>query len=100
MAKFVAAEVAGRVDDFPGWDHWDDSTLEVRSGAEVAAGIDGESCSLEPPVRFSIRPGAVRVRIPAEAPGLSPAARRPGVARSTVLGLARIAAGQPSGLVR
>ena len=97
---FVAAEVAGRIDAFRGWDRWTDTTVEVRSGGDVAAGIDGESCSLEPPLRFAIRPAALRVRIPRHAPGVSPAARRPGVGRSTIVGLGRIAAGRPSGLIR
>jgi len=100
VALFVAAEVAGRIDAFPGWDHWTDTTVEVRSGSPIAAGIDGESCTLEPPLRFAIRPGALRVRIPRHSPGVSPAASRPGVGRSTIVGLGRIALGQPSGLIR
>ena len=100
VALFVAAEVAGRIDSFPGWDHWSGTTVEVRSGSPVAAGVDGESCTLEPPLRFEIRPAALRVRIPRHSPGVSPAASRPGVGRSTVVGLGRIALGRPSGLIR
>jgi diacylglycerol kinase family enzyme len=100
VAMFVAAEVAGRIDSFPGWDHWSDTSVEVRSSSPIAAGIDGESCTLEPPLRFEIRPAALRVRIPRHAPGVSPAASRPGVGRSTIVGLGRIAMGRASGLIR
>jgi hypothetical protein len=39
------------------------------------------------------------VRISRDHPGLSPAARRPGLGRGTFLGLARVVSGRPSGLV-
>ena len=38
--------------------------------AEIPVGIDGESVSLPGPVRCSIRPGALRVRVPRQRPGV------------------------------
>ncbi|MEI2715706.1 MAG: diacylglycerol kinase family protein [Candidatus Nanopelagicales bacterium] len=55
---------------------WTSRAFEVRSGGPVAAGLDGEALTLEPPLRFSSAPASVGVRIPPSAPGQSPAARR------------------------
>jgi diacylglycerol kinase family enzyme len=41
---------------------WTASQLEVAADATVHAGRDGEPVTLEPPLRFTIRPGALRVR--------------------------------------
>jgi len=43
---------------------WTTSSLEVVAGASVHAGRDGEPMTLEPPLRFASRPGALRVRVP------------------------------------
>jgi hypothetical protein len=40
--------------------------------AEVPVGIDGETVRLTTPVRCTIRPGALRVRLPRERPGVRP----------------------------
>ena len=48
----------------------------TRTGP-VPAGIDGEALSLDPPLRFRIRPGVLRVRIAREHPGASPSAMAP-----------------------
>ena len=45
--------------------------------APVPAGIDGEALVLEPPLRFAIRPGVLRVRIAPAHPGASPSANAP-----------------------
>jgi diacylglycerol kinase family enzyme len=42
---------------------WTASCLDVGAGAAVHAGRDGEAITLDPPVHFAIRPGALRVRI-------------------------------------
>jgi diacylglycerol kinase family enzyme len=42
---------------------WTAARLEVTAPAPVHAGIDGEAVDLTPPLRFAIRPGALRVRI-------------------------------------
>jgi diacylglycerol kinase family enzyme len=56
---------------------WSAETLEVRSDAPVAAGIDGEAAKLNPPLRFRSRPQALRVRIAPQHPGASPSATMP-----------------------
>ena len=42
---------------------WTAARLEVDAHEPVHAGVDGEAVDLEPPLRFAIRPGALRVRI-------------------------------------
>jgi diacylglycerol kinase family enzyme len=59
----LAAAAAGRPERFPGSLAWATSAFEVESGAPVDAGIDGEAVRLAPPLRFTIRPGALRVRV-------------------------------------
>jgi diacylglycerol kinase family enzyme len=39
---------------------------------DIRVGIDGESVSLPRPVRCTIRPGALRVRVPRQRPGVAP----------------------------
>jgi diacylglycerol kinase family enzyme len=95
VARFVELEAAGQPRRFPGWSEWTDTGFEVRSGQPVEIGIDGEAMLLEPPIRFQVRPGALRVRIPPHAPGHSPAAAAPTPGWSTVTALLRTAAGRP-----
>ena len=54
---------------------WTAPRLEVSSPAAVPAGVDGETVDLSPPLRFAIRPAALRVRISSRHPGASPSAR-------------------------
>jgi diacylglycerol kinase family enzyme len=42
---------------------WSAPRLEVSALPPVHAGIDGEAVDLSPPLQFTIRPGALRVRI-------------------------------------
>jgi diacylglycerol kinase family enzyme len=42
---------------------WTATQLEVNAAAPVHAGVDGEAVDLGSPLRFVIRPGALRVRI-------------------------------------
>jgi diacylglycerol kinase family enzyme len=56
---------------------WTAANFEVRAGEPVPAGIDGEAAMLEPPLRFRMLPGALRVRIAAAHPGASPSALLP-----------------------
>jgi diacylglycerol kinase family enzyme len=56
---------------------WSMPTVEVDGDGKVPAGIDGEAAMLDPPVRFAMRPAALRVRIAAEHPGGSPSAAFP-----------------------
>jgi diacylglycerol kinase family enzyme len=76
---------------------WSSTTFEVDSGGNVAAGIDGEAASLEPPLVFRSRPGVLRVRIAPHHPGASPSARIPPGPYGAVVGVARIAFGQATG---
>jgi diacylglycerol kinase family enzyme len=54
---------------------WSTPRLEVSAPASVHAGIDGEAVDLSPPLRLTIRPSALRVRISVRHPGASPSAR-------------------------
>jgi diacylglycerol kinase family enzyme len=56
---------------------WSAPFLEVSAAAPVHAGIDGEAVDLSAPLRFAVRPAALRVRISSRHPGASPAARFP-----------------------
>jgi diacylglycerol kinase family enzyme len=70
---------------------WSRPTFEVTADGPVAAGIDGETATLEPPIRFSSRPLALRVRIARGAPGASPSTHVPRGLLPTVAELVRIA---------
>jgi len=54
---------------------WSAPRLEVSAPEPVHAGVDGEAVDLSPPLRFAIRPAALRVRISPRHPGASPSAR-------------------------
>jgi diacylglycerol kinase family enzyme len=54
---------------------WTAPDLQISAPAPVHAGIDGEAVQLSPPLRFAIRPTALRVRISSHHPGASPSAR-------------------------
>ena len=70
---------------------WSAQTFEVDADAPVPAGIDGEAVELEPPLRFNIRPGVLRVRIAPQHPGASPSAYLPEGFDDSLRELARIA---------
>jgi diacylglycerol kinase family enzyme len=53
---------------------WSAPSLEAHATAPVNAGVDGEAITLDPPLHFTSRPGALRVRISASHPGASPSA--------------------------
>ena len=56
---------------------WDAPTFEVDSDGPVPAGVDGEAMVIDPPLRFTIKPGVLRVRIAPHHPGASPGAALP-----------------------
>ena len=56
---------------------WSVPSLEIDGEAPIALGLDGEAVALEPPLRFAIRPQALRVRIARQHPGCSPSAGLP-----------------------
>ena len=76
------------------WRQWSTPEFRVDSDDRVPAGVDGEAAVLDTPVRFRIRPGALRVRIAAGHPGASPSSVEPvgGFVALRVLG--RIAMGR------
>ena len=53
---------------------WSAPYVDVLAAAPVHAGTDGEAMDLDPPLRFAIRPKALRVRISSGHPGASPSA--------------------------
>jgi diacylglycerol kinase family enzyme len=97
---FMMLEVTGQVQRFAGWREWTAEEFAVGSGGPVEVGVDGEALVLDPPLRFVIRPGAMRVWLPKSALRVSPAARAVRLlTRSTAADLASVATGgQPARL--
>ncbi len=56
---------------------WSAPRLEVSALPPVHAGMDGEAIDLSPPLQFTIRPGALRVRISPRHQGMPPSAPFP-----------------------
>ena len=77
-AAFLAALATGHPERFTGLTSWVTPTFEVTSDTPIDIGLDGESMVMDPPLRLSIRPTPVRVRLPKHAIGYSPAARQLG----------------------
>ena len=69
-------------------------TFEVACDQPVPAGIDGEATTLDPPLRFSSRPGVLRVRIARSHPGASPSAIEPDSLSGTTVALWKLALGR------
>jgi diacylglycerol kinase family enzyme len=70
VPALMAAEAAGRVEQFSGYREWTAQQFEVGSGETlIDVGVDGETLQLPPPLRFRSLPGALRVRTPVNAPG-------------------------------
>jgi diacylglycerol kinase family enzyme len=65
--------------------------LEIESDAPIPLGVDGESLTMEAPLRFRIRPKALRVRIAHSHPGASPSSEVPKGVFSGLRALLRIA---------
>ena len=59
------------------WRQWTTPAIELTASGPVAAGIDGEATTHNPPLRFRIRHRALRVRIAGHHPGVSPSAALP-----------------------
>lgn len=56
---------------------WTTAAFAVMASASVTAGIDGEAMRLQPPLHFTVRPHALRVRIAPHHPGASPSFLEP-----------------------
>jgi diacylglycerol kinase family enzyme len=93
-SKLMALNALGQLSRFDGWLEWAAPEFEVASGAPVAAGIDGEAVGLDPPLRFTIVPRALTVRLPPGVAGRSPAALQPGFTSSAVHDLWQVAVGR------
>lgn len=101
----VAGRPRGRGEERHGlqrpWREWTAPEFEVRSDSPVPAGIDGEALVLEAPLRFSIRPRVLRVRVARKHPGASPSNAIPDTMLGSVRAVLAIAAGRerfiPSG---
>ena len=76
------------------WREWTAPAFEVSAEHPVAAGIDGEAAQLQPPLRFQVRPGVLRVRVARQHPGASPSALLPDGLAQSARGLARMAIGR------
>ncbi len=91
--RAVAALTTATPALYEGYLSWSSPGFEVTSGAPIAVGLDGESLEMDPPLVFSSRPGVLRLRLPPQAIGYSPAARATGV--EGLLGLWRVVRGKP-----
>jgi diacylglycerol kinase family enzyme len=94
-AQFAALQAAGQTRRFAGWLEWSTRSFEIRSVGPVQLGVDGETLAMDPPLTFKSQPGALRVRLPLHAAGVSPAARAVRILdRSTAADLGRVLVGQ------
>jgi diacylglycerol kinase family enzyme len=84
--------IAGQRSETPRWRALELRELEVDADGPIALGVDGESLSMQPPLRFRLRPSALRVRIAHDHPGASPSADLPRGPLSALKALTRIAA--------
>ena len=94
-AAFLAASALGHPERYDGFDSWSTPSFEVTSDGPIDVGLDGETQVMDPPLRFSIRPDPVRVRLPRHALGYSPAALSIGW-RQGIRDLWGIVLGRPS----
>lgn len=93
ITVFGAASGSGRRLQRP-WREWSAPGFDVDADRPVPAGVDGEALVLDPPLRFHIRPGVLRVRIARQHPGASPSAAAPEGLKDGIAELVRIAAGR------
>ena len=96
VAKLVTLGTIGQHRRLGGVLQWSSLDFEVRAGAPVAVGLDGEALVLAPPLRFVSLPGALRIRVPRRASGVSPAGGAVTLTRRNLWALVRIAAGKPT----
>ncbi len=94
VSQMVAAEAAGRIQHFRGYEAWATPAFTVHSDSPVEAGVDGEALLLDPPLEFQCHPGALRVRVPSASWGSSPAALKDRSLGWTVRALVGLAAGR------
>jgi diacylglycerol kinase family enzyme len=95
VTELTTLEAIGQARRFRGLLEWSSAAFEVRSGSPVAVGLDGEALVLDPPLRFSSLPGALRVRLPRRASWVSPASAAVSLTREDAAALYRVATGKP-----
>jgi diacylglycerol kinase family enzyme len=96
--RAVAALTTAQPALYEGYLSWATPGFEVTSATPIAVGLDGEALEMDPPLVFTSRPGVLRLRLPLEAIGYSPAARATGV--KGLLGLWSVVMGRPVGIGR
>ena len=84
IARVMGLHATKRSKEFPGWQEWTAPSFEIRSDSPIEIGIDGEATTIDPPLQFRIMASSLRVRIPHQAPGYSPAAARLRANQSTI----------------
>ena len=96
VAELVTLGTIGQHRRLGGVLQWSPLEFEIRSSSPIAVGLDGEALVLEPPLRFVSLPGALRVRLPRHARGVSPAGAAVTLTHRNLWALLRIAAGKPT----
>jgi diacylglycerol kinase family enzyme len=96
VAKLVTLGTIAQHRRFGTVRQWASLEFEVRADAPVAVGLDGEALTIHPPLRFDSLPGALRVRVPRNSAGVSPAWGTVPLTRKNLGALIRIAAGKPA----
>jgi diacylglycerol kinase family enzyme len=96
VAKLVTLGTIAQHRRFGAVRQWASLEFEIRADAPVAVGLDGEALMLHPPLRFDSLPGALRVRVPRNSAGVSPAWGTVPLTRKNLGALVRIAAGRPA----
>ncbi len=96
VAKLVTLGTIGQHRRFGGVLQWSSIEFEVHASEPVAVGLDGEALLLTPPLVFASLPGALRVRVPRHATGISPAGGAVTLTRRNLWALVQIAAGKPT----
>ncbi|HEX5119792.1 MAG TPA: diacylglycerol kinase family protein [Pseudonocardiaceae bacterium] len=97
VPALMSAELTGQIARFHGYRSWLEREFVVDSGDPyVEVGVDGEALRLPPPLRFRSLPGALRVRVPLNAPGAPPAAVAPASFPAALVALTHILVGRPA----
>jgi diacylglycerol kinase family enzyme len=84
---------AGQSGSTARWRELSAAELEIACEVPIAVGVDGESVTLQPPLRFRIRPKALRALLARDHPGASPSADIPKGSLSGLKQLVRVALG-------
>jgi diacylglycerol kinase family enzyme len=97
VSELAALEATGQPQRYSGLIGWTGREFQVTSTAAIPIGLDGEALTIDPPARFTSLPGALRIRLPRHASGVSPAAAAITLNRDDFWALVRVAFGAPRG---